>query len=163
MQPITYEEYLQHHGILGMKWGKRNGPPYPLTSSQMSSSERRQNEPKSAKDMSDEELVKSINRLRREKEYEQLTAPPPSKAKKWIKGVLVGIGGIATTTFVGYVGKKIGVGGGRALTTGVAAGATFVKEALDLLGDKPSIYNTDYARYWPTPDEEAEWKKEKKK
>lgn len=38
---MRYNE-LYHHGILGMKWGKRNGPPYPLTSSQKSSSEKRQ-------------------------------------------------------------------------------------------------------------------------
>lgn len=39
----TYSEYLQHHGILGMRWGKRNGPPYPLGPSQMSGKERRLN------------------------------------------------------------------------------------------------------------------------
>ncbi len=33
--------YLYHHGILGQKWGRRNGPPYPLGESDHSASERR--------------------------------------------------------------------------------------------------------------------------
>ena len=30
--PDFYNEYISHHGIKGQKWGKRNGPPYPLGS-----------------------------------------------------------------------------------------------------------------------------------
>lgn len=33
--------FLAHHGILGQKWGKRNGPPYPLDESDKSSREKR--------------------------------------------------------------------------------------------------------------------------
>lgn len=32
--------YLMHHGILGQKWGKRNGPPYPLDAKSHSKSEK---------------------------------------------------------------------------------------------------------------------------
>lgn len=33
--------YLQHHGILGMHWGFRNGPPYPLGFGKHSASEKK--------------------------------------------------------------------------------------------------------------------------
>ena len=34
-------DYLEHHGILGMKWGVQNGPPYPLDASDHSASEKK--------------------------------------------------------------------------------------------------------------------------
>lgn len=36
------EEHLEHHGILGQKWGKRNGPPYPLKEGDHSKEEQKQ-------------------------------------------------------------------------------------------------------------------------
>lgn len=32
---------IQHHGVLGQRWGKRNGPPYPLSSGKHSASEKK--------------------------------------------------------------------------------------------------------------------------
>lgn len=40
--PINdYRSYLAHHGIMGQKWGIRNGPPYPLGFSDHSSAEKK--------------------------------------------------------------------------------------------------------------------------
>lgn len=36
-----YDSYLEHHGILGQKWGKRQGPPYPLGASDHSAAEKK--------------------------------------------------------------------------------------------------------------------------
>lgn len=38
---VYYTKHLAHHGILGMKWGQKNGPPYPIGASGHSASERK--------------------------------------------------------------------------------------------------------------------------
>lgn len=38
-----YDDHLVHHGILGQKWGHRNGPPYPLSADDHSSAEKKLN------------------------------------------------------------------------------------------------------------------------
>ena len=39
--PLPSANYLSHHGILGQKWGRKNGPPYPLSASDHSASEKK--------------------------------------------------------------------------------------------------------------------------
>lgn len=35
------EDWIKHHGIMGQKWGQRNGPPYPLDASDHSAAEKK--------------------------------------------------------------------------------------------------------------------------
>lgn len=37
------DDHLEHHGILGQKWGKKNGPPYPLDENDHSAAEKKLN------------------------------------------------------------------------------------------------------------------------
>ena len=50
---MRYQNELYHHGIFGQKWGKRNGPPYPLKASAHSASEKKAGWRKSLNNTSD--------------------------------------------------------------------------------------------------------------
>lgn len=94
---IDYNE-LEHHGIFGMRWGKRNGPPYPLSPEDHSASEKKAGWRKSLDNktdednkssdyinsrrtdfdnMSNEELQRLVNRLNLEKQYESIYKQDP--------------------------------------------------------------------------------------
>ena len=72
MNPYSTE--LCHHGILGMKWGKKNGPPYPLGPGDHSASEKKAGWRKSLDSMSNEELRQKINRKNLENQYQQYSS-----------------------------------------------------------------------------------------
>lgn len=62
-------EWLCHHGIKGQKWHVKNGPPYPLNKTQMSSSEKRASVNNSTKTKSSnsakdiEDLSSKLNKI----------------------------------------------------------------------------------------------------
>lgn len=59
--------YLAHHGILGMKWGHKNGPPYPLDASDHSAAEKKAGYKKSLGGGRNEDLYDRKKMTRKEK------------------------------------------------------------------------------------------------
>ena len=94
----NYDDFLQHYGVLGMKWGRRKAR------SNVSSNKK----PKSTKNtttskpkppqrqLSDAELRAAVNRLRLEREYADLTYRASSRAK--VENVVRTVGTVATLT-----------------------------------------------------------------
>ena len=56
---------LYHHGILGMHWGDKNGPPYPLKSKDHSASEKKAGWRKSLDNNSDARIIKKGTKVYR--------------------------------------------------------------------------------------------------
>ena len=82
-----YNNALFHHGILGMKWGVRRSQAQlsrAKGSSKSSSSEQKKN----VKDMSDDELRRTVNRLQMEKQYSQLSSSNVSKGREYASKII---------------------------------------------------------------------------
>ena len=94
-----YNNSLAHHGIKGQRWGKLNGPPYPLDYQEHSSIEKKQN-PKATIDGRVE--TKAQNEKSSEESNKKLT----DKQKKIIRNTVIGIGVAAAVGVSIYAYKK---------------------------------------------------------
>lgn len=83
---MYYSACLAHHGILGQKWGKRNGPPYPLNPEDHSKAERKAGWQKSLDNYKEYSKVKKKENVSAIKRYYEETASKPEYiAKKHLR------------------------------------------------------------------------------
>ncbi len=111
--PVEFNE-LYHHGILGMKWGKRNGPPYPLDAEGKAAVQEQRRKSKTQKrleevaKMSDGDLDKAVQRLKKEKEYLDLTGKDITRGQNFVENLAIAAASVAATTLVTTSAKKSG-------------------------------------------------------
>jgi hypothetical protein len=91
---MTSREYLQHWGILGMKWGKKKGKkktPVKIVKTSASDDHltKEQLKSKPLKEMTNKEIRSFTERVQLEKQYADLTKKEVSKGRKFVNEFLL--------------------------------------------------------------------------
>lgn len=132
---------LAHHGIKGMQWGVKNGPPYPIDKSSGSNSssgekstrkEKKKEMKKASKNrriLSDNEIRAKIERIKLERQLKTMTDEEIKPGRKFVSDILKQSGKQAATTIVS---------GAMLYATKAALTKKFdAKDAADYLAPKP--------------------------
>ena len=99
----NYDDFLQHYGVLGMKWGKRkarstsssNKKPKSAAITKPKQTPKPKSQP-TKKQLTDAELRAVVNRMRLEREYADLQYRASSRSK--VESVVKTIGTVAALT-----------------------------------------------------------------
>ena len=113
-EQIQNSAVLQHHGILGQKWGIRRtesqlarGSKGTVSSKKVSAKETEKSKIKS---MSDTELRQKINRIQMERQYSQLSKKDVSAGQKFVSDVFMNAAKQTATNYVSkYMTKGVDV------------------------------------------------------
>ena len=98
----NYDDFLQHYGVLGMKWGHRkarsnaSSNKKPKSTKNTTTSKPKPKPKPTQKRLSDAELRAVVNRMRLEREYANLTYRASSRSK--VESVVRTIGTVAALT-----------------------------------------------------------------
>ena len=95
----NYDDFLQHYGVLGMKWGKRKARSTVSSNKKPKSTaitKPKQTPKPTKRRLSDAELRAVVNRMRLEREYADLTYRASSRSK--VESVVRTIGTVAALT-----------------------------------------------------------------
>lgn len=122
--------YLAHHGILGQKWGKKNGPPYPLDASDHSASEKKAGWRKSL-----DKGGKSEDNNHKGKSRENQNGKTKKGLTDKQKTALKVGAALAVTALAAYGAYKLNESG--KLDELIERGKQLTGDALGKMGDKP--------------------------
>lgn len=113
-EQIQNSAVLQHHGILGQRWGVRRTEVQLARGSKGGSSSKRvstkETEKSKVKSMSDAELRQKINRIQMERQYSQLNKKDISAGQKFVSDVLMNAAKQTATNYASkYMTKGVDV------------------------------------------------------
>lgn len=105
-EQIQNSAILQHHGILGQRWGVRRTESQLARGSKGTASSKKvsakETEKSKIKSMSDAELRQKINRIQMERQYSQLSKKDISAGQKFVSDVFMNA---VKQTATNYVSK----------------------------------------------------------
>lgn len=114
MDAAGVEEFLEHFGVKGMKWGKKKLP----VSRDASFKAGIKNEVRRNKisAVSNADLQKAIERMRLEQDFKRLKVNEQSGVTRWLSSMLLEIGkrevqAVAAKKIAAVVAKKVATGG----------------------------------------------------